>query len=265
MQLVGFAAGGVALAFVTPTRALLLGAVAHALSVLILLVGTRRRPAFARAGGTAGPLAGLRALLAVPGMRPILALTWLPAFFAVAPEALAAPYAQVIGGGTVTIGLLLTGLPVGSVLSELIVGSRLSPARRVRLVLPLAAAGFGPVLLFGLTPGLPAAFGLLVLAGAGAYLIGLDQLTLATLPPAERRRGFALVGAGMMVTQGLGFAAAGALAEWLPVAAVVPLCGSAGLATVLAAGRALVRAHPSAAPSPVLGVPVRDPPQRAAD
>jgi hypothetical protein len=54
--------------------------------------------------------------------------------FAVAPEALATPYAAVIGGGTVTIGLLLTGLPVGAVLGELLVGSRVAPAGRVRLV-----------------------------------------------------------------------------------------------------------------------------------
>ena len=169
-------------------------------------------------------------------------MMWLPGFFAVAPEALANPYAAHIGGGTVAVGLLLTGLPVGSVLGEVVVGSRVTPARRIRLVVPLAAAGFVPPLLFAFGPPLVAAVGLLVLAGSGAYLIGLDQLALAAAPTTARRSAFTLLGAGMMVTQGLGFAAAGAAAEWLPVTAVIPLSAATGLLVVLAVGRGVARA-----------------------
>lgn len=243
-QLVGFAAGGVALVFVTPTQALLAAAAGYAVSALLLLVGTRRRTPDARSVDSHGPVTALRALLAVPGMRPILAMTWLPGFFAVAPEALANPYAAVLGGGTVTVGLLLTGLPAGSVLGELLLGSLVSPERRSRLVVPLAAAGFVPVLLFVFGPTLPAAVGLLVVAGAtGSYLIGLDRLAVAAVPEELRRRGFALQSAGMMVTQGLGFAAAGALAEWLPVTTVVPLLAGAGLVLVLVVGSRLRRSE----------------------
>lgn len=239
VQLVGFAVGGVALVFVSPGEALAGASVAYAVAALILVAGTRRRPPPARTDGPITPLIGLRNLFATPGMRPIIAMTWLPGFFAVAPEALANPYATTIGGGTVAVGLLLTGLPVGSVLGELAVGARVTPARRVRLIVPLAAAGFVPPLLFAFGPSLPVAVGLLVLAGLGAYLIGLDQLALATLAESARRQAFALLSAGMMVTQGLGFAAAGAVAEWLPVTAVIPLFALTGLLVVLVTGRTL--------------------------
>lgn len=246
-QMVGFAAGGVALVFVAPAQALLAAAAGHALAALVLLVGTRRRSPAARTVDPGGPPSALRQLLAVPGMRPVLAMSWLPGFFAVAPESLANPYAQVLDGGTVAVGLLLTGLPVGSVLGELLAGSLLTAAWRARLVVPLAAAGFVPVLLFATTPSLPVAMAVLVLSGlAGSYLMGLDQLALATVPEDLRRRGFALQSAGMMVTQGLGFAAAGAMAEWLPVTVVIPLFAGSGLVVALVVGRRLGRSQPDA-------------------
>lgn len=238
-QLVGFAAGGAALVVVTPAQALAVAAGAHAAAALVLLVGTRRHPpttAEATAPRTA-LLHGVRTLLAVPGIRPVLAMSWLPGFFAVAPEALAVPYAHLVDGGPLAVGLLLAGLPVGAVLGELLAGTFLPADRRARLVVPLAAFGFVPVLAFALEPALPLAIAALVVAGLGtSYMIGLDQIAVATIPDEVRRHTFALLGAGMMVTQGLGFATAGALAELLPVPVVVPLLALAGLVTVLVVG-----------------------------
>lgn len=241
-QLVGFAAGGVALVFGTPAQALVAAAAGHAAAALVLLAGTRRHPppGAESASADAGVLHGLRTLRAVPGIRPVLAMTWLPGFFAVAPEALAVPYAHLIGGGPVVAGLLLAGPPVGSVLGEVLTGTRLSADRRARLVVPMAAAGFVPVLGFAVEPALPVAIALLVVAGSLAgYMIGLDQIAVATIPDDVRRRTFTLLGGGMMVTQGLGFAAAGALAEYLPIPVVVPLVALTGIGTVLLAGRPL--------------------------
>ncbi len=245
MQLIGFAAGGVALVFVTPAHALLGAAGAYATSALVLQLGTRRRPPLVREDDGDGPIRALRTLVAVPGMRPVMAMFWLPGFFAVAPESLANPYAHLIGGGTVAVGLLLTGLPVGSVLGELLAGSVLAADRRTRLVVPLAAAGFVPVLLFAFTPSLPVAIALLVASGLGtSYLIGLDQIALAAVPEDLRRRAFTLLQAGSMVGQGLGFAVAGAIAEWLPVTTAIPLLASCGLVVVLAVGARLRRRSP---------------------
>ena len=241
-QLVGFAAGGLALVFVTPTQALIAAAAGHALAALVLLVGTRRHPPTLAESTSVhiGVLDGLRTLWAVPGIRPVLAMTWLPGFFAVAPEALAVPYSHLIDGGPVAAGLLLAGLPVGAVLGELLAGTRLSADRRARLVVPMAAFGFVPVLGFAVEPSLPVAIALLVVAGLGtSYMIGLDQIAVATIPDDVRRRTFTLLGGGMMVTQGLGFAAAGALAEYLPIPVVVPLVALAGIGSVLLAGRSL--------------------------
>ncbi|SHJ96464.1 Transmembrane secretion effector [Pseudonocardia thermophila] len=249
-QLVGFAAGGFALVFVTPAHALLAAAAGHALAALVLLVGTRRYAPVTVDGPMLAVLPELRALLAIRGIRPVLAMMWLPGFFAVAPEALAVPYAHESGGGSAAAGLLLAGIPVGAVLGELLVGSLLPAARRVQLVVPLAAATFVPVLGYAAGPPVPVALGLLVLAGLGAsHHIGLDQIAVAAIPEHARRRSFTLLGGGMMVSQGLGFAAAGTLAEHLPITVAVPLTAATGIVAVLAVGHVLVRSVPPARPS----------------
>lgn len=236
MQLVGFAVGGVTLVFVSSTQALAAAALGYAVSAVILLVGTRRRPPVAGAAALR-PLRELRRLFATPGMAPVVLMMWLPGFFAVAPEALANPYAASIGGGPAAVGFLLSGLPIGTVVGEAIVGTRVPPALRTRLVVPLAAVGFLPPLLFLTAPPLPVAVGLLVLAGLGAYLIGLDQIVLSLVPEVRRRPAFALLGGGSMVTQGLGFAAAGAAAQWWAPTVVLPVFAVTGLVVVLLTGR----------------------------
>lgn len=109
-QLTGFAVGGAALAVVDPTAALLAAAAAHAGAALLLLLGTSRRPATRRSGSRPG----IRGLLRVPRIGPVLVLFWAPVFFAVAPAALAVPYATALGGGPATAGLLLAAGPTGS-------------------------------------------------------------------------------------------------------------------------------------------------------
>jgi hypothetical protein len=132
------------------------------------------------------------------------------------------------------------------VLGELLTGSLLGADRRVRLVVPLAAGGFVPVLAFAAGPPLAVAVALLVVAGLDtSYLLGLDQLALRAVPEDVRRRGFTLLMAGTMVTQGLGFAAAGALAEWLPTTTVIPLAAASGLAVALIVGRRLRKVVPA--------------------
>lgn len=79
-------------------------------------------------------------------------LFWAPPMFSVAPEALAAPYADEIGIGSAGLGLLMCALPVGTIAGELYAGSALGPATRSRVVLPLAAATLLPLTVFALTP-----------------------------------------------------------------------------------------------------------------
>ncbi|RCV52960.1 MFS transporter [Marinitenerispora sediminis] len=257
-QITGFAFGGALLLAVPPGIALLTGAGALALSALLLGAGMRGRPArlAAERSAAAAPaavlrdsLAGVRDAMAAPLLRTLLLLGWLPPAFAVAAEALAAPLADRLGGGSLTVGLLLAAAPVGIVAGELAVGSLLPPERRQRWTVGLAVLVFAPLPLFALAPAPAAAVALLVVSGLGyGYTLGLDQRLLDAVPEEARGRVLSLASAGLMVVQGLGFAAAGAVAEAVAPQLVVASAGAAGLAVVGWLGAALRRSGRSAPP-----------------
>ncbi|WP_236067830.1 MFS transporter, partial [Streptomyces brasiliscabiei] len=239
-QIIGFAAGGLLLIALTPAQALLLASAGFGIAALLLRFGTRRLPArqeHDRSSVARSSLRGVRQVLATPGLRPLLLLTWLPPTLVVAPEALAAPYADQLGGGSGAIGLLLCAAPAGSVLGEILAGTLLPPGARVRLVLPLGCLMFVPLLFFVLAPGLVAATLLLLVCGFGfTYAMGLDQRVLDATPEELRGRALTLTMAGLMIGQGVGFAAAGAAAEFLPAHVVVAAAGALGLVSVLVCG-----------------------------
>ncbi len=161
---------------------------------------------------------------------------WVPPFFAVVPEALAAPYAAGIGASSAALGLLMCALPVGTIAGELFAGSFLSAATRSRIMLPLAVAGVLPYLLYASEPGVALAVGVLLLAGTtGAYTLGLDARFVAAVPEEQRGRTMTLMTAGMMTVQGIGMAGAGAAAEFAPVHTVVAGAGVLGTLCLLAA------------------------------
>ena len=73
----------------------------------------------------------------------------------------------------------------------------------------------------------------LVVAGLGnAWGAGIDGLLIDTAPSAMRNRALALAGAGMMFTQGAGFALWGLAGQYLPPTVVIPLAAAAGAVTV---------------------------------
>jgi hypothetical protein len=112
-------------------------------------------------------------------------------------------------------------------------GAWLSPSRRLRFMVPLASWTFVPLLCFAARPGLIPAMALLVLSGLGwAYSIGLDQHLLEATPDHLRGRTLTLTTSGLMLANGLGFAAAGAAAEFASPQAVIVASGLAGLLTV---------------------------------
>ncbi|MFE5515696.1 MFS transporter [Streptomyces sp. NPDC056529] len=237
--LAGFAAGGVLLTVVPPRGALVVTAATFLVSALLLRLGTVRRPA--RGGGDGeGGLAGTRAVLRDRRVRALMVMFWVPPFFAVVPEALAAPYADEIGVSTAALGLLMCALPVGTITGELLAGSFLSAAARSRLVLPLAVTGVLPYLLYAVRPGVALAAAALFLVGAtGAYTLGLDARFVAAVPEERRGRAMTLMTAGMMTVQGVGMAGAGLAAEFVPVHAVVAGTGVVGTLCLLAAAAEL--------------------------
>ncbi|MEU0134361.1 MFS transporter [Streptomyces sp. NPDC006296] len=237
-MLVGYGAGGMLLVVLSPRGAITVTVVTFLCSAALLRLGTLDRPA--RTGKGAGgallaeSLAGARALLGDREIRGLLLLFWVPASFVVAPEALAAPYVDAIGAGPAALGLLMCAMAVGHIGAELYVGAALGPRTRSRIVLPVAALGLLPLVLYVLRPGAVLTAGALVLAGAGAaYIIGLDQWFVEAVPEALRGRAMTLLTAGLMTLQGLGMALAGLAAEFFPVHLVIACSGAVGTVVTL--------------------------------
>ncbi|MDA5283404.1 MFS transporter [Streptomyces sp. Isolate_45] len=232
-QLVGFGLGGLLLTLLAPRGAIALTAAGFLASALLLRFGTRARPARAP-GAAAAPTGGLRVLLGDRRLRALTLLFWLPPAFVVVPEALLTPYADGIGAGTVTLGILMCALPVGTVAGEVWAGSALTARTRSRIVAPLAALAPLPLLVYVVRPAAPVVLGALLLAGlAQAYTLGLDRMFVDAVPEEARGRAMTLLGTGMMTFQGVGMALAGLAAEFFPVHAVVTGAAVLGAAVVL--------------------------------
>ncbi|CCK27375.1 major facilitator superfamily transporter permease [Streptomyces davaonensis JCM 4913] len=228
--LVGFGLGGALLTVVSPRGALAVTVSTFVCSALLLRFGTRRRPAGAQGGSLVRySLAGAREVLGDRRIRALLLLLWVPPMFMVAPEALAAAYADEIGMGTAGVGLLMGAMPVGTIIGEVYAGAALSPAGRSRIVLPLAAGALLPLLAYPLAPGLGWILAALLVTGlAGAYTLGLDRWFVDAVPRDLRGRAMTVHTAGLMTIQGVGMALAGAAAEFWPVATVVGGVGALG-------------------------------------
>ena len=98
-----------------------------------------------------------------------------------------------------------------------------------RLIVPAGLLTFVPLAGFAVSPGLELALGLLVVSGLGsAWMPGMDGLLVATAPPALRSRALALSQAGLMFTQGAGFALWGIAGQYAPLPVVIPLAAVAG-------------------------------------
>jgi predicted MFS family arabinose efflux permease len=170
-----------------------------------------------------------------------LLFSWLLPACVVAPEALAAPDATHIGQPARAAGFLLMGLPIGTVAADIVAARLLTSRLQRRIIVPAALLCFAPLAAFAASPELVLAVGLLAVAGLGsAWTAGIDGLLIETVPPDLRNRALALAGAGLMFTQGAGFALWGLAGQYLPVTVVIPLAATVGVvaATILRPRRA---------------------------
>jgi MFS family permease len=236
-QIVGYGSGGLLLAVLSPRGALAADAVCFAASGLLVRLGMAARPALgrSRSGSIArDSLAGLREALAHRPTQRILLFSWLVPACAVAPEALAAPYATYIGEPARVAGFLLMGIPAGTVVADILAARFLSQRQQRRVMVPAAVFGFAPVIAFWLSPRLGPALGLLVVAGFGAACYaGLDGVLLAAAPEHLRRRVLALSSAGLMFTQGAGFALWGIAGQYAAPSVVIPVAALTGAAVAV--------------------------------
>ncbi len=236
-QIIGYGTGGLLLAIMSPRGALATDVLCFAGSALVVRCGMVARPALAkRSGGSIArdSLAGLRGALAHQPTRRILLLSWLVPACAVAPEALAAPYAAHIGQPARVAGFLLMGIPAGTVVADSLAARLLSAPLQRRVIVPAALLGFAPLMAFALTPRLDLALAMLVISGLGsAWSAGIDGVMLAAAPLHLRRRVLALSSAGLMFTQGAGFALWGIAGEYVPLPAVIAAAGVIGCVVVV--------------------------------
>jgi predicted MFS family arabinose efflux permease len=236
-QIGGNAGGGALLLALTPSGALLVNAASFAFSAAAIRLVLADHPnAGDRSEATLlrDSLHGARSVLAHAELRRLLLVGWLAPMFAVAPEALAAPYVAYHHGSDALVGWWLIALPVGLIAGDIVGVRLLTPDQQRRLVAPALTASFLPYLAFALDPSIPIALALLVASGAcGLYSLGLDARVRDAAPSQLFARTMTLSSAGLMTLQGIGFTLAGALAQASTPATTVALAGVCGITTTL--------------------------------
>ena len=233
--LLGFAVGGLALAVVGSRELLVVDAVSFVASAALLRWGTSEHPA--RAVGVRPSVRdGLRAagqLLHEPVLRRLLLLTWIPAALFCSVDAMATPDAHARGRD---VGFLLAAAALGTIAAEWL-GVRVGLARRSRLVLPVALITGFALLGYAAHPRVAVAVALNAIGALGGA-IGqwVDKSLVDHLDEKVRGRLFALQGGLLMAVQGVGIAAAGALAE---IVAPYQVLAGAGALSLVASGALL--------------------------
>ncbi|MEV6007627.1 MFS transporter [Streptomyces sp. NPDC051976] len=246
-QIVGSGIGGLVLVWLSPRTALCLTVGTFLTSAALLRLGTVSRPARVSGGGAMmrQSIVSAGQLLGNPRTRALLLMWWVPPMFFVAAEGVGAPFAAAAGAGPVGFGLFLAAMPAGTVAGEVLAGTLFSPLTRDKIALPLAAVSLLPMAAFVVHPALPVAIALLLFTGlCAAYTLGMDKWFVDEVPEDMRGRAMSLLGAGIMTLQGLGAAAGGAIAEWVPP--YVVLCGAGTLGTFMVLGvlRSVHRTRP---------------------
>ncbi|MFG1887031.1 MFS transporter [Micromonospora sp. NPDC049051] len=236
-QTVGYAISGLLLTALSPGQVLLVNSGCFVVSALILRLGTRERGAPGRDSQHSllrDSLSGLGQVMRVPELRDILLLGWTVPALAVVPEALAVPYAASLQASTLVAGLLMSSIPIGTLLGEIAASNLLPASWQVRLIYPAILGLFVPLLIFIAKPVVWLAILALFISGTFAWFhLGQDRRLLDAAPRELRARALSIQSAGLMFWQGVGFALAGAFAELLAPNLVIFLAAVAGIAFAL--------------------------------
>jgi predicted MFS family arabinose efflux permease len=253
-QIGGNAGGGALLVILSPSGALLVNAASFALSATTVRLVLSDHPNLGQRSQTTllrDSLHGVRSVLTHTQLRRLLLIGWLGPMFAVAPEALAAPYVAAHHGSSTLVGWWLIALPVGLIGGDIAGVRLLSPHQQRRLVAPALAMSFLPYLAFALDPPIPIALPLLVASGAcGLYALGLDARVRDAAPPHLFARTMTLNSTGLMTLQGIGFTLAGAVAQATGPATAIAIAGSCGLTATILLLRTDARPHPNTQATP---------------
>jgi MFS family permease len=249
-QVLGFAGGGVLVAGVGPSTALLVDAATFAVSAVLLGIGLRARPAPVREEAETGwwpdLVAGCRLVAATPRLRSLVGLACVAGCY-VTVEGAAIPYAAEVGGGTRSAGLLLAASPAGAVAGMWLL-TRVSPERRLRALPVLAVGACVPLLACWWSPGVVLAAILWALSGvASSYHLPASAAFVQAVPDHRRGQAFGVASTALKASQGAGLLAVGVLGDATRPSAAVAILAAVGVLAAMLAGTAWRRAQLQAA------------------
>jgi predicted MFS family arabinose efflux permease len=231
-QLLGLAAGGVAVAALGGIRALLLSAAAQFVAAAANRLGLPALGAAAPAGQAVARQSWQVTvrLWRDRDLRALFWVQWLPPACLTGAEGLIVAYVAQRDYPHAATGLLLGSVPAGMLVGNLVVGRFVAPATRERLVAVLLCVLGAPVAVAALALPLMVVAALLFVSGTGfAYALGVQRAFLDALDPAVRGQGFALQFTGLMTMQGVGPLVAGAWAQLTSPAAGMAAAGVGAL------------------------------------
>jgi MFS family permease len=240
LMLLGLGVGGLLVVGIGTTWALSINAVTFVVSsVLVHRFIKDRQVAGSKDDGWFG---AARWVFGNSRMRVLITLSWLVGFVVI-PEGLVAPLADELNAPPAAIGWLLAADPLGFVVGTYVLSRFVGAQHRVKVVGVLATLSCAALIGFALEPGVGFALALLALAGAfGAYQITVSA-TFNTLVPNEIRGGaFGVIRTGLRVSQGIGVAVGGAVAQGIGSASkTIALAGVLGVAIAIPATVAWAR------------------------
>ncbi|MEU8156012.1 MFS transporter [Micromonospora sp. NPDC048986] len=237
-QVVGYVFGA-AVAAVDPEAALLFNAVTFGLSALLVRLGVRHRPPVMHPEHRSHLLRetrqGFGIVFRTPVLRAIAVLVFSSMLFSIVPEGLAAAWANEEGRGAVSAGTaqaaIMVANPIGFILGGLLVSRLFGPARRLKLMRPLAV--LAPLVLVPVLLDPPPLVVALLAALCGFAVAGMmpmaNGLFVQALPNGFRARAFGVMATGIQVIQGLSVLVTGLLAERFPIPIVVGVWSAAGV------------------------------------
>ncbi|GLY64685.1 MFS transporter [Amycolatopsis taiwanensis] len=234
-QLLGLAGGGILVTTTGASWALGIDAITFAISAAALHRWVLARPA--AGDGTGTWFGAIRWVATQRRLRVLLGLSWLVGL-AVIPEGLVAPLAREIGAPDEAVGWLLAADPLGFIVGVFLLSRYVSAEARKAALGVLAVVPLVILLAFASKPSLGLALVILAAAGAaGAYIVTVGATFITWVPNDLRGGAGGLYRTGLRVSQGVGVAIGGVLAQWT---------GSAGAAITIAAAAGVVLGAPVA-------------------
>ncbi|MFG1870802.1 MFS transporter [Micromonospora arborensis] len=238
-QIIGYVLG-TAVASIDPKVALLFNAATFGVSALLVRFGVRDRPAVTNPEHRSHLLRetreGFTIVFGTPVLRAIAVLVFSAMLFSILPEGLAVGWAHEEGDAAMSTNtaqaVIMVASPVGFILGGLLVSRLFGPARRLKLMRPLAV--LAPLVLVPALLNPPPLAVALLAAICGFAVAGMlpmaNGLFVQALPNGFRARAFGVMATGVQVIQGFAVLATGLIADHFDnIPFVVGLWSAAGV------------------------------------